>query len=353
MPGRSDIIEQSPSGVQKLSDQSSAAPTPRRKAWARALLWALLILAVNSWTSHHLGWGLENPLGITSIAAGLGLAMTLAEKLLPKEEVESLKISLAEIPVTVALILLTVFGVVAAVRSSVTVISDSTSNAIPWDNVRLVRADTGENVSASARGKKDEPLRFLVSTSPLGHLYRLKVPGYIEQVVEVYPLAGHTVIPERDLRVSPSVLFRPPTNALQELNPKSGGEFQILAVEGSALRSLSVACNRSSYLFGSEHEIPATWFALWDLELKGSQVNDSRGDASATKLAWYRHTVLAPARDLAPGDVLEARVVSGGRAVVAKVRTKLGSEALRDAALVSQTSPELLPSAEVPSCQKE
>ena len=342
-----------PESGSKSSEQSGNGPAPGRKLWPKALLWAVLVIMVNSWTTHHLGWGLENPLGIASIAAGSGLVMTLAEKLLPKEEIESLKISLAEIPLTIVLILLAVFAAVAAIRSSVIVISESPSNAIPWDGVRLTRAETGENIAPSKRDKKDEPLRFLVSTSVFGHLYRLKVPGYIEQVVQVNPLTGLTVIPERDLRISPSVLFRPPTNALQELTPKSGGEFQILAVEGSALRSLKVACNRSSYLFGSEHEIPSAWFALWDLELNGSQITDKSGDASATKLAWYRHTLLEPARDLAPGDVLEARVISGGRAVVARIRTKLGNEALRDVALVPQPSPELLTSAEVPPCPKQ
>jgi hypothetical protein len=351
MPECPATVAQPESGS-KSSEQSGNALAPSRRLWPKALLWAVLVIGVNSWTTHHLGWGLENPLGIASIAAGLGLVMTLAEKLLPKEEIESLRISLAEIPLAIVLILLAVFAVVAAIRSSVTIVSDSVGSSIAWDDVRLTRADTGENIPPSKREKKDEPLRFPVATSPLGHLFRLKVPGYIGQVVQVYPVTGLTVIPERDLRISPSVLFRPPTNALQELTPKSGGKFQILAVENSGLRSLRVACNRSSYLFGTEHEIPATWFALWDLELRGSQVSDRTGDASATKLAWYRHTVLEPARDLAPGDVLEARVISGGGAVIAKARIQLGNEVLKDVALVSQTPPKA-PDEEVPPCPKE
>jgi hypothetical protein len=353
MPECPATAEQSPAGSSKAPEQLGNAPAPGRELLPKALLWTGLVIGVNSWTTHHLGWGLENPLGIASIAAGLGLVMTLAEKLLPKEEIESLKISLAEIPLAIVLTLLAVFVVVAAIRSSVTIISDSAGNSIAWGDVRLTGADTGVEIQSSRHEKKDEPLRFAVSTSPLGHLFRLKVPGYIGQVVQVYPVTGLTVIPERDLRISPSVLFRPPTNALQELTPKSGGRFQILAVENSGLRSLRVACNRSSYLFGTEHEIPATWFALWDLELRGSQISDATGDASATKLAWYRHIVLEPARDLAPGDVLEARVISGGGAVIAKARTQLGNEVLKDVALVSQTSPESVPTAEVSPCPKE
>jgi len=350
MAGPPDKNEPLSAGLPSVSTQPSKPATVVGKPLGKALLLVSLVVGFNSWTTRHLGWGLENPLGITSIAAGLGVAMTLAEKLLPKDELEALKIPLAQIPLAILLIFTGVFGVVLTIRSSVVVVSDSVGNEIPWDSVRLVKADTGEDVAPSKRDKKDEPLRFEVSTSPFGYLYRLKVPGYVEQIVRVYPLTGLTVIPERDLRVSPSVLFRPPTNALQELTPKSGGRFQILAVEGARLRSLSVACDHSSYLFGNEHDIPATWFGLWDLELQGSQISDKSGDASATKLAWYRHTLLPPARDLSPGDVLEARVVSGGNAVVARARIKLGSEALKDVPLVAATSPDSLPKTEVPPC---
>jgi hypothetical protein len=330
----------------------TSRPLPLRSNWSKVLLLGVAVVAINSWTSHHLGWGLENPLGITSLAAGLGLAVTLGERLLPKDEIESLKISLAQIPATLVFLFLAAFAVLAAIRSSVLVVSDS-SNGLPWDGIHLSRADTTDNVPASPREKKEEPLRFFVRTSPLGRLYRLKVPGYIEQVIQVYPLTGLTVVPERDLRLSPSVLFRPPTNALQELMPKAGGEFQVRIEDGAAFRTMKVDCNRSSYLLGSEHEIPASWLGIWDLELKGSQVSDNAGDASATKLAWYRHTLLQPPRDLAPGDVIEARVVSSGRAVVASVRVKLGNETIRDVPLVPETSPKLLSAEEIPPCPKE
>jgi hypothetical protein len=63
--------------------------------------------------------------------------------------------------------------------------------------------------------------------------------------------------------------------------------------------------------------------------------------------------VLDLGRDLAPGDVLEARVVSSGRGIVASVRTKLGNEPLRDVPLVAETSSRSVPEEEVLPCPNE
>jgi hypothetical protein len=238
-------------------------------------------------------------------------------------------------------------------RSSVVVLGDSNENTFSPEGVRLTKIDTGEAILATQREGKDASLRFAVSTSPLGRAYRLKIPGYIEQVVQVYPLIGLTVVPETDLRVSPSLLFRPPTNALQELNPQSNGKFQILEIQKNAANSLVVSCHKSSYLLGREQGIPAAWAGLWDLELKVSQISDVPTVEASTKLAWYRYTVLVPPHDLAPGDFIEARVISGGNAVIARAQVKLGSEPLKDVALLAVPSPQVLNRSEVPSCPSD
>jgi hypothetical protein len=323
------------------------------KPWLTALLLAVFVVTLNAWTTRHLGWGLENAFGISSIAAGLGLAGTLAHKLLPEGETGVLKISLSRVPMTLVLGLWFVFGSVAAMRSSVLVLTDSANKPLHRDAVRLARAETGTTVKPADQTTKADPVRFAVATSPLGRPYRLKIPGYIEQVFQVYPITGLTVIPERDLRVSPSVLFRPPTNALQELAVKSGGKFVILEVQGNSLNPLAVSCRRSSFLLGREQEIPPTWASLWDLELKVSQVSAVSSDDAATKLAWYRYTVLPPPHDLVPGDVIEARVISAGGSIVARARVTLGTDLLKDVPLLTDPSAGSLPKKDVPPCPTE
>jgi hypothetical protein len=331
------------------SNEKEAAAQPKH-VWVSAVLLAALVVTVNAWTTQHLGWGLENAFGITSIAAGLGLAATLGEKLLPEEEMGALRISLARIPLAVVVGLWIVFGAIAATRSSVVVLDDTKESSLSNESAVLTRVDTGSSIPPGTRKSKDEPVRFEVPTSPFGRAYRLKVPGYIEQIVEVHPLTGLTVVPERDLRVSPSVLFRPPTSALQELSPGSGGKFQILELTGKTLRPLAVSCQKSSFLLGREQEIPAGWRELWKLELEVSGITAISSMTAATLLGWYHYTPLPSPRDLTPDMVLEARVISSGNAIIAKARVRLRAEPLIDVPLVTESTPKALPTKEVPSC---
>lgn len=331
------------------SNRADAAGRPRR-VWVSAVLLAALVVTLNAWTTRHLGWGLENAFGITSIAAGLGLAATLGEKFLPEEERGALRISLARIPMAVIAGLWIVFGTIAATRSSVVVFGDAKESSLSEQSMILTRVDSGNSIPPAARSSKDEPLRFEVPTSPFGRPYRLKVPGYIEQIVDVRPLTGLTVVPERDLRVSPSVLFRPPSSALQELSPGSGGKFQILELAGKTLRPLAVSCQKSSFLLGREQEIPSGWPELWKLELDVSGVTAVSSMTSAALLGWHHYTPLQPPRDLTPDMVLEARVISGGNAVIARARVRLRTEPLVDVPLVAESAPKALPPKEVPPC---
>lgn len=336
-------------GENQQAPDSRANQAPR-PLWLSAVLLTALVVTLNAWTKRHLGWGLENAFGITSLATGLGLAATLGERLLPDEERGKLRISLARVPLTLIAALWIVFGVIAATRSSVVVLSDAKEDSLSNEPVTLKRVDTSGNIRASARTSKDEPVRFEVSTSPFGRAYRLKVPGYIQQIVEVHPLTGLLVIPERDLRVSPSVLFRPPPSALQELNPASGGRFQVLELSGKALQPLAVSCQKSSFLLGREQEIPAGWPELWNLELDVSGVTSVQSMAASTLLGWHHYTLLQPPRDLTPETVLEARVISSGKAIIARARVRLRTEPLIDVPLTAESTPIALPPKEVPSC---
>jgi len=341
-------------------DESGPSHSPRsgkrepssrpQRLWLSAVLLAALVVTANAWTTRHLGWGLENALGITSIAAGLGLATTLGEKFLPEDERGVLQISLARVPVAVIAALWIVFGAIAATRSSVLVLRDSGESSLSNEGIALRRVNTPASIPPEARSNKDEPIRFEVSTSLFGRNYRLKVPGYIEQVVEVRPLTGLIVVPERDLRVSPSVLFRPSPSALQELGSASGGKFQVLEISGKTSQPLAVSCQKSAFLLGREQEIPSRWPELWKLELDVSGVTAVQSMTASTLLSWHHYTPLQPPRDLIPDTVLEARVISQGNAVIARARVRLREEPLIDVPLVAESTPKGLPPKEVPAC---
>ena len=340
-------------------DADSEADMPgnsTRTLWATAIPVAALVVTMNAWATRHLGWGLENMFGISSIAAGVGIVVALFDKIIPENEVKQLKFSLLKIPSIYVICLWIVFGAVAAMRSSVVVVRDSIRDTAFPEATVLSELNSNGRFAPDIRETEDKSVRFTwVPTTPFGRAYRLKVPGYVEQVLQVYPLTGLTVIPERDLRVSPSVLFRPSMTAVKELDPVSGGKFQVLLVTGKSAQSLIVSCHKSSFLLGSEQEVPAAWPAMWELELamRASSVPASQSNNADTMLAWLRYTLLQPPHDLAPGTVLEGRVVSKGNAIVASARATLRAEPLIDVPLLTQTSAKLLSAEEVPPCPKE
>jgi hypothetical protein len=348
-PARAEEANQSSN-----SSQNSVPKTPSRRVWGTATLVAAWIVTVNAWTTRHLGWGLESVFGLASIATGLALAFSVLGKVLPEDEWKNLRISAAKVPLTLVLGAWIAFCAIASVRSSVLIVRDATGDTLSSKDLLLTSVSSGGRFSPDAQDPKAEPVRFRVPTTPFGRAYRLKVPGYLEQVVQVFPLTGLTVIPERDLRVSPSVLFRPSITAIRELGP-SGGKFQVLTVTGTAKESLAVSCQKSSLLLGSAQEIPASWPGLWKLELDTHTVpgGSDQSNTAETMLAWLQHTYRRPPHDLAPGTELEARVISSGNAIVASARTTLRSEPLIDVALQPLTSTKILTPQEVPPCPKD
>ncbi len=71
---------------------------------------------------------------------------------------------------------------------------------------------------------------------------------------------------------------------------------------------------------------------------------------SAALLGWHHYTPPQPPRDLTPDMVLEARVISGGNAIIARARVRLRTEPLIDVPLVAETTPKALPPKDVPPC---
>ena len=329
----------SPATAHDQEPESTSSP-----AWMRAGLLALLFIAVNVWTTRHLGWGLENPFGLAGFSAAVGLFVAFLEKWVSASD--ALKIQLASIPIWLVVLLYLVCGIFAITRSSVLVLSEP---GRPPLAPRLLRAGSEQEVQS--RISKDGLTRFVVSTSPFGRAYRLKVPGFREQTLQVYPMSGATISPERDLRISPSVLFRPPRSALAELDPKSRGIFFVLMVNGKSRKTIAAdSCHPTSFLVGQEQAIPAEWPEMWKLETESLGFTDIDHDSASTRLQWKRFTLLVPAVELQPNMILEARIVTRGGTTVARARTTLRGDNLADVSMTEESTPNTEKLPEVPQC---
>src|SRR5271169_1074696 len=127
-PGRTKRVERLRGEGLEMATGPASADDPKKRdpapagAWTRAGLLALLFIAVNVWTTHHLGWGLENPFGLAGFSAGVGLFVALLEKWVSANG--GLKIGLTAIPIWLVVLLYLICGIFAITRSSVLVLNE-------------------------------------------------------------------------------------------------------------------------------------------------------------------------------------------------------------------------------------
>jgi hypothetical protein len=167
----------------------------------------------------------------------------------------------------------------------------------------------------------------------------------------VYPFSGVTISPGRDLKISPSALFRPPKSALVELDPKAKGIFLVQTQDSEKQKTVAVdACHPTSFLVGQEQAIPPEWPEMWKLETESLGFSDVDKDSASTRLQWKRFTLLTPGVELQPGMILEARVITRAGVVIARARTILREDNLADVSMTEESTRfnEKLP--EVPAC---
>ena len=198
--------------------------------------------------------------------------------------------------------------------------AEDNSNAAPGSITELARS-------------KEDPYRYLVTTSPFGTPYRVEAKGYLPKTLDVFPLWGVTVDPERDLRAAPSVLFRPDSDALGALD--DGGYIVITLLRDG--KQQLIACGaktRSSFLIGRMEFLSATLVQAfrddWTLELKGGSEDETHTAQTLLQWRYPRRLPLFGIPDLQPQMRLEAEVYSRTGTPVARAKTTVSEEALTD-----------------------
>jgi hypothetical protein len=305
----------------------------------RLIVLAVAVALAQLWVSHHLGWGGDTPwiaavlLGIAAANKFLGLALSKDKKAALEAQVRQ-RVE----PVLTGwfpMLMCAVAGVMMILLSSVTIVpgSDIAAGSNPV-TARLSAVD-GTVIDDKLLSRAASPARFTwLRTSPFGRPYRLAVDGYIEESVTVYPLIGLNVAPDRDLRRSPSVLFRPSVRGVQTL--KSDGKLIVMwhpAVGGPKYLVPPQTGHAGSLLVGRNQQIPVAAVATWRLELSAAGADEST--VSEMILRWTRPRVLKPWIALAPGMRVVAEIQTRRNVAVERAEVVLGADALIDAPLLA------------------
>lgn len=278
----------------------------------RALALIILGVMVHLWCTHHLGKSLAGIGWVSGLAAAFSAALAFLDKLAEDEQKKRVtkglqglaRILLAK-PVLVILYLVAVL--LGLSYASVTVVPDAEGDRL---SARLQAVG-----GAKVREQKSEKgvLRFLVPTNPFGRSYRIKVAGYINQPIEVYPLLGIKILSERDLRPSPSVLLRPHIGALRDLEDKAELVVQLLQEDREPLEIVRVGRGdgTGSFILGRSQRITATILRDWTLELRALGLDGNEGEHIPKHIWGWKHPRVArPRVELEPGMRLRAKIIT-------------------------------------------
>lgn len=301
----------------------------------RAVASIALVVIAQLWASHHLGIGGDTPWVAVVVAAIYG-GVDLLERLDPAGLKRSMrwvrKTIVRVLTMQLLVVLYAIFVVVTLVVSSVLIISESASDQSEKTlDVTLTSADT-RVVDQDQLGPRRKLAQFVVLTNPFGRPFRLLVDGYLEQALMVYPIVGTTVTLERDLRVAPSLLLRPPLSALGFLE---GGGYLTLTWKLRGRSGPLIAREqgyRGSFLIGRPQAIPDAKVIRWKLELEGGGFAPKL--ISQTLLEWNSPKVLSPTVPLTPGMIVAAAIHSRADIPVARAEITVSSESLIDVGML-------------------
>lgn len=290
--------------------------------FVRVLALVTLLVAFDLWLVRHTGYGLSDPRAVGGIGGAVFMVFGLFKSITSVADEGSWQAwtrrliggvldfrSLAGLYLVSAFVMLTI--------SSVTVIP-----TLDWQGrkVELHPIDAEENPQTIQLC--DQIHRQWVWVSPFGRTYRVKVEGYLPNSFEVYPMAGATIRPDKDLQRSPTILIRPTIEALHSLRQceseegvKRCGWFRLCKVEPNA-ECTEIARKHgysSSFLIGWPQAVPQDLLAHWRLELSVLVPQDAQKTVAETILAWKDTMLLSPKPSVEVGMTLRAEVYTKSR----------------------------------------
>jgi len=282
----------------------------------RGILLALLLAAGNLWCVRHLGYGFEDPLsllGLTSFVTvgsfGLDLFVDAGEhKALTASARDRLqgvlRRYLLATPTLVVLYMIAIVG--ACTYSSVTLVPPAQGNPL---TVKISPLSSGTSVETSLQpgGEAD---RHLLVSNPFGSEYRLSVSGYLDETRILFPLVGLTIDIDKDLQPLPTILLRPPLEAVLSL--EGGGTARIYLKSGSGCALIAKSDPnkvKGAFTLGAQRAVPANLPVLWELELRGREVEDP--NLARTMGAWQQAVPIAASKPLPSGLKAIADIIVG------------------------------------------
>ena len=144
---------------------------------------------------------------------------------------------------------------------------------------------------------------FHLWINPFATLYELSVSGYLPAVVSIRPFFGTTVIPERDLIQSPTVLFRPPSIGFEILG--SDGRFELYLKTNSGFSNIANDKGKHAWYFGPRRNQPGGLRYEWQIEAKALGLSERQ---TAIQMQYWRNPKKLDIGAIGPNNVVCALI---------------------------------------------
>lgn len=344
----------------------SVEPLAVRGFFVSAVLLLLLLVVVDLWANHHLGLGFTNPGWLAGFFAVFSALAGWVEKQFEESEGKALKKVVRRwtrklfSPRALA-VLYGSAAILVASTSSVMVVGyepDDVDLVAAEDLIHGSKATRDRAATASGTegtAEKGTPHaggwrvggRLFVITGPFGRDFELAVPGYLSTVVDVRPIVGQRIVPDRDLEPTPSLLLRPPLSGLRALAlcDESSGEPVCGTLEAWTtsetgdrieLARWRGGASASVLLTGGSKQVPSERMVEWRMELLGLGFSADDRRVPSTLLHWKRPVLVEPTRPLEPGMVVEVVVRTKAGVPVASAQVHVERSTFQDVLMTEE-----------------
>ena len=295
---------------------AGAATTAVDPGQARRVVAVLALLSLGGlWLQHHLGFDFKD-LGIVALTGAVWGGIGQLAQLFDEESgIGKLVDTVFKAPLRAGLLFLAqpvalycssgLLALMMVTLSSVTIRSD-----VPGEHATISLATLDEPGSPQTQTMSvDQPVVHFrpVLTSPFGRLYQLDADGYVPVQLSVFPFVGRQVLLGRDLRPSPSVLFRPFAEGAAAL--EDGAVFSVKRVRAGKEEQLvteSDSGSKSAFLLGRPKPISDAMMMFWNLEASASQAPEAV--KAQLVILWRSPKQVTMRGELAPHDCLVAEI---------------------------------------------
>ena len=304
------------------STQEQLPPSFSHLFSARVLLLVGLLVIFNLWLVRHTGFGIGDPRAIGGVGGILFFAISLFKRVITTADEGRWK-TIVRQSIAAVLDFRLLAGLYVGALFAMLTISSVTIIPEPGGTGRkAVLLPVDATRKAIELDLDTQAARHWVWVSPFGRIYRVMLDGYLPGSIEVYPLLGATIRPERDLQRSPTILIRPTIKALQSLaqcetrssptgtSVEKCGWFRLCEIDKSdkCNEIARVEGHSSAFLVGWPRAMPQGIIQDWRLELTISGAGKVPEIEAATIKAWKTPRLLNPDSPPKVGTKLRAEV---------------------------------------------